>query len=177
MVNERFIKRLWISFGVVIVGIVIASAALYFFAGNLSATADTIVSARTALTDQNAAVANLASLKQQAAQAAQYEPAISHLVPNQYGLVPFSQWFTQQGTAHNVTADAMLQGTVTPSVGSTPGSAAFSFTATGSLSDIASFLDFVSAKTSEFLVTLSSFNVTTNGTNYSIAGNGMVFSQ
>ncbi len=175
--NERFAKRLWIGFGIIVASIAITWGALYFFIGDLSANADAIVSARAALNRQNAAVANLASLKGQAAQAAQYEAAISQLVPSQYGLVAFAQWFTAQGKNYGVNATAEFQGSVTPSQGSTPGSAIFSFSASGSLSNLAAFFDFVSAKSSGFLVAFNTFDVTGDGTNYSIQGQGTVFSQ
>lgn len=177
MGNERFTRHLWISFGIVAASIIIAGGALYFFANNLSASADAIVSARTAVNGQDAAVANLADLKQQAVQAAPYQTAIDELIPDQYGLVPFTQWFAQQGGPYNVAASAAFQGGVTPSSGSTPGNIAFSFTASGSLGNIISFLEFVSTQSSGFLVAFNAFNVTSNGTDYTITGGGTVFSQ
>ncbi|GEM_PF-2271251 len=177
MVNEQFSKKLWISFGIVVASFAIAGGALYFFAGDLSANADAIVIARAALYQQNSAVANLASLKQQAVQAVRYQSAMDQLVPNQYNLVTFTQWFTDQGRQFNVDANAEFQGSAMPSQGSAPGSDAFSYTATGSVSNIASFLDFVSAKSSGFLVLFNSFNITGGGTSYSAQGQGTVFSQ
>jgi hypothetical protein len=177
MVNERFAQRLWISFGIIVASIALAAGALYFFSGDLSANANAIVNARAALDEQAVAVANLASLKQQATQAAQYQAAISQLVPGQYGLVTFTQWFADQGKKYSVSANAAFQGAAVPAQGAAPGTAAFSFTAAGSLDGLTSFLDFIGAKSSEFLVSFNSFNVTGDGTNYSVTGQGTVFSQ
>ena len=175
--DNHFARRLWLSFGIIVASIVIAAGALYFFAGNLSANADAIVSARAALNKQNSVVANLAGLKQQAAQAAQYQTAMGQLVPNQYGLVTFEQWFSEQGAKYHVSASASFQGAATPSAGSTPGSAAFSFTVSGSLDDVDSFLNFVSAQSPDFLIAFNSFNVTGDGINYNATGLGTVYSQ
>jgi hypothetical protein len=177
METKQFAKKLWISFGIIVVSIAIAGGALYFFSGDLSANADAIVAARAALNQQTTAVENLASLKQQAVTAAQYQAAINQLVPNPYGLVAFPQWFGQQGLRSAVTANASLQGEPTPSAGTTPGYSSFSFTVTGSLAGISSFMDFVSTKSSGYLVAFNSFNITTQGSSYSATGLGTVFSQ
>ena len=160
MTNEHFARRLWIGFGIIIASIIIAGGALYFFSGDLSANAAAIVSARGALNEQDAAVANLAGLKQQAAQAAQYQAAMDQLVPDQYGLVTFTQWFAAQGTQYNVSASAEFQGEPISSDGTTPGSAPFTFTVSGSIANLTSFLDAIGAKSSGFLVLITSYNIT-----------------
>jgi hypothetical protein len=177
MVNEHFARRLWIGFGIIIMSIVIAGGALYFFAGDLSANAAAIVSAHAAVNAQNAAVANLASLKQQATQAAQYQAAMNQLVPDQYGLVTFTQWFVAQGKQYNVDASANFQGAAIPSGGETSGTAPFTFSATGSLADLTSFLDAIGEKSSSFLIAFGSLDVTTAAGGYTITGNGTIFSR
>lgn len=177
MVNERFSQRLWISFGIIVASIAVAGGALYFFSNDLAANAQAIVSARARMNAQNSAVANLASLEQQDVQAAAYQNAIDQLLPDQYGLVNFAQWFSKEGAQYNVNANASLQGPVTPSRSTAPGNAVFSFTVSGSLSDIASFMHFVSAKSSKFLVTFGTFNITSDGSVYDASGQGMIFSQ
>jgi hypothetical protein len=177
MGNEHFARSLWIGFGIIVASIIIAGGALYFFAGDLSANASAIVSAREALDEQNTAVANLASLKQQKTRAAQYQAAMDQLVPDQYGLVTFTQWFVTQGTQHNVEASANFQGSANPSGGDTPGTAPFTFIATGSLADLTAFLDAVGEKSSNFLISFESLNVTTGNSEYTITGNGIIFSR
>lgn len=177
MAHDHFGRQLWISFGIIAVSIILAGGGLYFFGSDLSANADSIMLARTTLNDQDAAVTNLADLKRQGVQAAPYQAAIDQLVPGQYGLVPFSQWFAQEGTVYSVSANASFQGAAVPSAGAVPGTVAFSFTVTGSLSDVVSFFEFISTKSSGFLVAFNSFNVTNDGTGYTASGNGVVFSQ
>jgi hypothetical protein len=175
MEKKRFTRQLWISFGIIVGGIAIAIGILTFFSGQISSEADAIVSDRATVRSNADAVANLAQLESGAPQAAQYQEAIDQLLPDQYGLVTFIQWFAQSGNKYGVTANAAFQGTVTPSAGTTPGTAQFSFSAQGSPSAVAAFLDGVSAKSSGFLLTLTSFDVTGGGSNENITGQGTLF--
>ncbi len=175
MVKDRFAKQLWIGFVIIAVSFFIAAAALYFFAGDLSANADAIVSARATVQNQTAAVANLANLEQQAPQAARYQAAMNQLLPDQYGIVPFAQWFGGVGKQYGVTANASFQGAMVQAQGTTPGTASFSFNAQGSPSNIVSFLNAVGAKSSGFLLTINSFDITVNGATANATGQGTLF--
>ncbi len=176
MAQDRFTKTLWISLGVIVASIVIAVIALDFFSGDLTARANTIVADRAMVQQQNDAVAELAGLEEQASHATTYQAAMDQLLPDQDNVFNFAQWFSQLGQQYGVTANASLQGTITPSSGSTPGTASFSFDTEGSLSDITAFLD-AGAKSSTFLITFTSFDVTSNGGSYKVTGQGTIFSQ
>ncbi len=177
MNGKVFARGLWISFGVIAVSIIAATAGIYYLAGDLSAQADAIVRARADVQNETVAVANLASLKAQAPQAEQYQAAIDRLIPGQYGLVTFSQWFQNEGKQYGVTAAASFQGAVTPAQGTLPGTVVFSFNASGPPPNVETFLDAVSRRATGFLLSIDSFNVSTNGADYQIAGKGTLFSQ
>src|SRR6185437_3548916 len=98
MFKDRFTKQFWISLGIIAASIIIAVVVLNYFAGDMDAQASAIVSARGQAQAQTAAIANLAALKSQAPQAAQYQAAIDGLLPDQYNLVTFPQWFARLGT-------------------------------------------------------------------------------
>ena len=172
-----FARGLWISFGVIVVSIIFAIGAIYYLANDLSAQADAIVRARAQVQNETTAVGNLANLKAQAPQAEQYQAAINDLIPGQYGLVTFDQWFQGIGKQYGVTATAAFQGAVTPAQGSTPGTVAFSFNASGPPSNVETFLDAVSRRATGFLLSIDSFNVSMNGTDYQVVGKGTLFSQ
>ena len=172
-----FTRGLWISFGGIAISIVVAVGAIYYLAGDLSAQADAIARVRAQVQDETVAVGNLASLKAQAPQAEQYQTAIDGLIPGQYGLVTFSQWFQDMGKQYGVTAAASFQGAVTPAQGTVPGTVVFSFNASGPPSNVETFLDAVSRRATGFLLSIDSFNVSMNGTDYQVAGRGTLFSQ
>jgi Tfp pilus assembly protein PilO len=175
MEKERFVRQLWISFGIIAGSVAIAAGLLVFFSGDISAQADAIVSDRAAAQSKTDATANLAQLKSEAPQAARYQSAINQLLPDQYGLVTFTQWIVQLGAKYNVTANAAFQGSVAPSAGTTPGTAQFSFSVEGSPENIAAFLDGINTKSAGFLVTLTSFNVAGSGSNENMTGQGTLF--
>jgi hypothetical protein len=175
MKKERFVRQLWISFGIIAGSIAIAAGLLAFFSGDISAQADAIVSDRATVQSKTDALANLAQLEAEAPQAAQYQSAIDQLLPDQYGLVTFTQWIAQLGTKYDVTTNAAFQGSVVPSAGTTPGTAQFSFSVEGPPENIAAFLDGMNTKSTGFLVTLTSFDVTGGGSNETLTGQGTLF--
>jgi hypothetical protein len=175
MEKKRFVRQLWISLGIIVGSIAIAAGLLAFFSGDISAKADAIVGDRATVQSKTDALANLAQLESEAPQAAQYQLAIDQLLPDQYGLVTFTQWIAQLGVKYDVTTNAAFQGSVVPSAGATPGAAQFSFGAEGTPENIAAFLDGMNAKSTGFLVTLTSFNVTGSGSNENMTGQGTLF--
>lgn len=175
MEKERFARQLWLSFGIIVGSIAAAMVVLYFLSGNILAQADMIVNGRATVRNKADAVATLAQLGSEASQAAQYQSAIDQLLPDQYGLVTFTQWVVQLGTKYDVTANAAFQGSVVPSAGTTPGTAEFSFSVEGSPNNVAAFLDGMSKSATGFLVTLTSFNVANNGPNEDVTGRGTLF--
>jgi hypothetical protein len=170
-------RRLWISLGVIGASIAIAVFAIVYFAGDITLKGNAVVAARANVDDQIQDVANLANLEQDAKKAQGYEAAIEALLPDQYGLVNFGPWFTSTGEQYGVTANATLQGTATPSQGPVPGNIAFTFTAQGAPSSIEAFLDAVSEKAPGFVVAITTFDVTGDGSGYQVSGDGTVFSR
>ena len=177
MGKDRFTKQLWISAGVIVAGIVLAAGVLGFLSGDISAQASAIANDRAVIQENANAVATLVQLDADAPQAARYQAAIDQLLPNQYGLVTFTQWFSQLGEKYGVTTDAAFQGSVVPPAGTVAGTAQFSFGAEGSPDNLTAFLDGMNAKSSGFLVSLTSFDVASDGMNEKMTGQGVVFFQ
>jgi hypothetical protein len=133
------------------------------------------MSDRAAVQQQTDSVADLASLEHAVPQAAQYQLAMDRLLPDQYGIVTFGQWLTQMGRRYSVTANAQFLGAVVSPQGTTPGTAGFSFDIEGSPSNVTSFLDEISSKSSGFLVSLTSFDFTNDGASAKVTGQGVIF--
>lgn len=175
MFKDRFSMQLWISLGIIIASIIVAFVALQFLSGKLSTDADAIVSDRTTAQAKTNALANLAQLEADAPRAAQYQSAMNQLLPDQYSLVTFPQWLAQLGEQNSVTVSAAFEGEATSPSGATPGSAQFSFNAQGTPQNVATFLDAMNKKAVGFLIELTSFGMTSDGSNENITGQGMVF--
>ena len=177
MEKERFTRQLWISLGIIVGSIALAAGLLAFFSGDISAKADAIVADRVPIQTKTNAVANLAQLEAAAPQAAQYQTEIDQVLPNQYTLATFTQWFAQLGAKNGVTTDAAFQGSAVPPAGIAPGTAQFSFDAEGPSANLIAFLNEMNAPSSGFLISIASFDVTTDGTNDKMTGQGTVFFQ
>lgn len=177
MVKDRFTKQLWISGGIILGSIAIAAGVLVYLAGEISAQTSMITGDRQAIQAKTDAVSTLAQLEAAVPQAAQYEEAIGQIIPDQYGLVTFPQWLSTLGGKFNVTANAVLQGTANSASAGSAGNAQFSFTADGTPSNLAAFLDSMNEKSAGFLLTLNSFDVTNDGANQRISGQGILFSR
>lgn len=174
MVKQQFSRHLWISSSILLGSVIIAAVALQFVAGKMSADAAAIVADRAAVVSQNNLLSELTAFGSDAPRAAQYEAAMNQLLPDQYGLVTFPQWLSQLGSKYNVTTDAAFQGSVNLPAGGTAGTAQFSFSAVGSPQNLAAFLAAMHAS-SGFLVELTSFGVTNNGSSDNMTGQGTLF--
>lgn len=175
MVKGYFKKQFWISFGIVVASVVVTVGALYLFGGNINDQASMIAGYRTEIQEKADAVANLATLESAAPQAEVYQTAIDQLLPDQYGLVTFPQWLAALGAKYDVTTDVAFQGAVVPSGATTPGTAQFTFSAEGSSGNLADFLAGMNERSSGFLISLGSFDVTGNGATDSMTGQGTLF--
>lgn len=173
--KDNFKKQLWLSAGIILGTIVIASVGLYFLAGSLSDEADKIIVDRVQIQTQTNALANLAALKRDAPQAAKYVKAIRTLIPGQYGLVGFGQWLNTIGVKHSVTTSFALQGSVTPASAGAAGGAGFSMDAEGTRSDVISFLRDLESQAQGFLLSIDAFDITRNGDRARLVAHGTLF--
>jgi Tfp pilus assembly protein PilO len=177
MVKDRFLRQLLINIGIILASIIVAAGIIFFLSGTIATQVSMIQKDRTLVQQNTDAIANLAQLESDAPQAARYQAAINELLPNQYGLLTFAQWLSQLGAQYGVTANAAFQGAVVPRAGTTAGTAQFSFNAEGSPANMATFLDALNVQSTGFLVSLTSFDVTSDGVNEKIVGQGTLFFQ
>lgn len=175
MIKDEFVKKLSISFGVIVLGIAIGWGVTSFLAGDIASRVKAIIASRSTIAEQTNSVANLANFERAAPLAAQYQAEMDQVLPTQYGLVSFGQWFSSEGQKYGVTASASLQGTTVPPAAAAPGTVTFSFSAEGSFATISSFLKGASTDSSGFLFSFDSFDVSTDGANDKITGQGTLF--
>jgi hypothetical protein len=158
--KNSFTKKVWISLGVIILSIIIASVALYYFSNDLAAQASKVITDRQAVSAQSDQLGSLAQLESDAPKAAGYVIAMNQLMPDQYGLVGFGPWLNQVAKKYAVTVSYAFQGQPALSNGATPGSIDFSLTAQGSSGSVVSFLNNIESQSPGFILTFSSFDYT-----------------
>lgn len=177
MAHNQFIRKLWISSGIILTSVVVLVGAIAYCINDLSVQAGAIVDDRASIQSRADAVADLAGLEAAMPAVGEYRSAINQLLPDQYGLVTFGSWFSRIGSQYGVTANATFQNSFVPAAGTSAGTAGFSFDAEGSPANIISFLDEIDTKSSGFLLAVTSFNFTSDGTNAKVTGQGTVFFQ
>ncbi|HEX4104478.1 MAG TPA: hypothetical protein VHZ04_03350 [Candidatus Paceibacterota bacterium] len=175
--KSNFRKQLWLSGGVVVAAIVLATVGLYIFSGDIATNAQKIVEDKNLIADQNAALGVLATLEASAPKAATYLTAMQTLLPTHDALIGFSTWLAGIAQTDNVTASFSFTGNNAPPTASTPGTDSFTLGVDGSAAAIASFLQDIEFNAPGFLLSVDSFSLTSQGTNYHLAAQGKVFSQ
>lgn len=174
---ESFKKQWWINFGIIFGIIIAAGAGLYYLSVNLAAQSAKIVSDRNLVAAQTAAVGNLARLKDESTRSAPYLAAMEKLLPTHDQLFGFSQWMSTLASAHGVSASVAFSGTKVQATDASLGSDNFSLTASGSLTNLISFLADMETKSPGFLLKIDSFNVASDQSGYTLSAQGKVFSR
>jgi hypothetical protein len=169
--KRQLLTSLSIIFGSIIVGVV----ALYYLAGTVSAEANKVATDRSLINEQADSLDVLSALKNASPQAAAYKAAMDQLLPTQDGLIGFSQWISGVAAANQVVANASFQGGIAQPVGSAPGQAKFSLEVTGSLNNIAAFLQDAESKAPGFILSIDSFNLVDQNGTYQLTGQGALF--
>ena len=169
-------RQLWISFSIIVAGVLVAAIAFYFLTGDIAAATARIAADRALIYKQTGALGIVAQLKQEAPRAAAYQAAMDKLLPAQDGLIGFNQWLSGIAAQHQVTASASFQSNTTPPSGATPGQTGFSLSASGGINNLIAFLaDTESSKPPGFLLQVTSFDLTNQGGNYQLTGQGNLF--
>ena len=173
--KDNFKRKLWISLGIIIGSVVLASVGLYILSGSITGAADKVIADRTLVRSQTTALSSLASLKHDAPVAAKYVDAINKLVPDQYALVTFGQWLQVLAGKYGVTTHFSFQGTpATPAPGSA-GTAAFIADAEGSVTNLTLFMKDLEAQAPGFLLSLNTFDLTDDGVNSRVIVQGILY--
>jgi hypothetical protein len=175
MMAANFKRPLIVSFSIIAGSIAIATAIVYFLTQNISAQAVKIASDRSAIAAETGVLASIASLNAQASQAAVYRRAMEKLLPNQDGLIGFGQWAGNLAAANHVAAHVSFQGkNISPSP-AMAGQAGFSLTVNGPVSNIVAFINAMEAKSSGFLLAISSFDLASGNPDYQLSAQGNLF--
>jgi len=169
-----FKNQLWLSLGILVAAIVVTAGAIYYFAGDLGRQADAIAAQKNLMSAQNNASFELAHLKNDGPKAADYTTAMNELWSTEDDLIGFPQWLQNVGSNDNVSAESVFAGTPTSPTGGA-GTAGFSMTAQGTLSDLTLFLVDLESRSTGFLVSIGSFDLTYQAPEYRLSGEGTIY--
>jgi len=175
--ETSFKKQWWLSFSIVLGSMIVAALAVYYISEMLGAQGDKIINDKTLIARQAASLGVLAALEHDAPVAAEYTAAMNKILPTHDDLIGFSAWLTGIGTTHNVSVSVSFTGQNLAATASVPGSDSFSLQATGAASDLTAFLADIETNVPGFLLSIDSFSLVNNGSNYELTAQGRVFSR
>lgn len=155
--------------------VVAASIAIYFLTGQIAVITKKIVADRSLIDQQTGSLAVLASLKNDAPEAAKYQAVMEKLLPTQDGLVSFGQWLDGIARADHLSINFAFQNSTVPSTESTAGTVGFTLEADGSLDTIGLFLKDIESRASGFLLQINSVTLVKNDHDYRMNAQGSVF--
>ena len=175
--KNSFAKQLWLSLGIVLGSVVLATIALYFLSGQMDAEAQKIVTDQAIVGRQVALLGILAELKRDAPIAAQYSQAMDKLLPKHDDLIGLSPWLNGIAATHGVTITFSFTGASSPPNGSMPGSDVFSLSANGNLANLTAFLEDAETKAAGYLLTIDTFDLSGSENGYQLSMQGKAFSR
>jgi hypothetical protein len=175
--KNSFKKQLWISVGVIVGALVVASLGLYILSNDIAGQTQKIVNDKTEAAQQAAVLGILAQLKSDAPVAATYTAAMNKLVPTHDDLIEVPGWLNTLAANHNVSISFSFQGGNAPASESSFGTDGFTLSVEGAPSDIAAFLADMETNSPKFLLSVTSFNLMSNGSGYSLSVQGVFYSR
>jgi len=177
MAKDPLQKQIWVTSGVIGASIIAASVGFYFLSNAINAQAQKILTDKAIGAEQAAAVGVLAKLKSDATLATQYANAMNTLVPIHDNLIGVPQWLNTVAASHGVTISFSFQGGNAPASGAKPGTDPFTLTVDGTSDGIAAFMGDIESQAPEFLLNVTSFDLTNNGSPYHLSVQGVFFSR
>ena len=162
--DTHFKRSLIISSSIIVGSVLVAILALFLISQNINSAVSLIVGAKSQIDQRSASIEALATLRQQAVQAAPYQTAMNELLPTQDQLINFNQWAATIAAKYQVVSAVSFQGGA--------GQPGFSISATGGFNNITEFLNDLQHQSVGFLVNISAFDLVNQGQNYQFTGQG-----
>jgi hypothetical protein len=176
--KDNFKKKTWISLGIILGSIIIASAAFYYFSGDLATQANKITLERQSVSGENNALDSLALLKGDESKAEVYTAQMNQLLPDQYGIVNFNSWLVKTGASYGVSVSSAFVGSGNPSAqatAATPGTINFSLSVQGPAGSTTKFIAYLESGSTGYLLTLTSFDYTSDTSGEKVNAQGILF--
>lgn len=173
--KSDFKKKLWLNFGIVAVSGILAFVGMYLIGKDVQVRANVIIADRMQIAAQNGNLQETANLKEQLAQAQNYQMAMDTLLPSQDALVDFPSMVAAMGNLYNVKAAVSFTGVPAQTIDGQSGSLTFSLAVTGRGLDIAHFMAYMETQTPKFIVAIDSMNFTGSDPESNLTAQGQVF--
>jgi hypothetical protein len=173
--NLSFKQQVGIYLGIIVGSILVFFGAIFFLKNSIGSAIDTITADENTIANQNAAVTIFANLKMSVADARRYETAMGKLLATQDDLISFPSTVDSLGRKENINATFSFSGDPVSSTVSTPGRLGFTLAATGPVGNVVVFLKDLEVTAPVLLSEITSFDLSQNGSNYTLSAQGNLF--
>lgn len=164
-----------ISLAILFGGTLVISAGFYFLSSDIDAQTAKIILDRALISQRSQAIAGLAELKRDEAQAKVYRDAMSALLVTQDQLIEFPHWLDDLARKRGVSLSFSFDPSPTLPQEGAPGYSGFSITVSGAIQSDIDFIRDVESRAPRFLVKLTNLDVTRSGAEYRIMSHGQVY--
>jgi hypothetical protein len=171
---DDFRKRLLLNSGIIAGSFLAFWIAAHFLMGHIVALSEIIVAQRELAAERSYALDNLSTLKKQAPVAEKIQKSLDGLLPHEDGLLSFPEYMESVARVHALDFSFAFNG---QPVAGQPGYVVFNAGATGSAKNIEDFLADLEFKSTRFLVTIDTMNMSAQGAAYHIDIAGKVYFQ
>lgn len=173
--SGHFKKEMIISVIIVLGSILVFGTSLYFLAKSLKADATHISNDRLVIAHNASMLGVLAELKRDASQADLYQKAIEKILVPRDRLLDFQRWLDGLRRVRQVDMNFAFVGSESAPTETFPGYISFSLDISGTLDNLTAFLKDIELQSTQFLVSLDTFDVSGSGSSYRIISRGRVF--
>ena len=175
---EKSFKREFILGICLIAGSILAFLGVSsYFSGRLSDLATNIATSRFLLAKRAELLENLADVKRSSSESAAYKQKIDALLPTQEQLLNLSQVLSGLAAAHDVSFSFSFKGAPTLPQPTVPGSIAFAMDSSGDLNSILLFLNDIEPKSTRFILSFDSFDLSKLDQGYHLVAQGKAYFQ
>lgn len=172
---RNFKKQAWIGVGIVVGSMIVFGVGFFILAGDIQTQVQAVTAGRDTVANQSVLINSYSNLKENAPAAATYQAAMDKLLATQDDLIGFPSQIDGVARNDNVDLTFSFEGDPVSAGSSTVGYVGFKLNAIGSLDGITAFLKDVELSAPISFSKIDSFDLTQDGSNYSLDAEGRVF--
>ena len=173
MQNVR--RTVWLNIGFIALISIVFGVALYFMDREFLFRAGSVYADRSIIQGQAWSVGMLAVLKQAAPEAKRYEERLRLLLPAKDELLDFPRRLDGVSRAHQVSQTFSFRGNAVSPQGNEPGYIGFTIDAVGSYTNVVNFFRELEVKSTRFLVSIDSLDISRSDPQYRARAEGKIF--
>lgn len=170
-----FSRQLWFGIGILVLILAVYAAAFYFLSSDVETQAQELVATRNLSTQRSKLLALLAELKKSSTQVDFYQAKLGALLPTEKQLIGISRSLDALSRSNQVSMDFNFEGSTVRPTADNLGYNGFRVSLQGPYDSILNFLQAIELRSSQYLMTLSDYELSQSGDNYQFSAHGKLY--